>query len=66
MGIQKVCAISEPLVKVLHLVDGDRPTMDYLYEDKEAIHWYCEDKGEEGFTRRAQTLLPMMVNSDSS
>jgi hypothetical protein len=27
-----VCTVSEPLVKVLCLVEGDKPTMDYLYE----------------------------------
>jgi hypothetical protein len=52
MGVQELCAISEPLVKVLCLVDGDKPAMGYLYEAmdraKEAIHWYYEDKGEEG------------------
>ena len=49
--LREVCAISEPLVKVLHLVDGGRPTMGYLYEAmdraKEAIHRYYEDKGDE-------------------
>jgi hypothetical protein len=44
-----VCAISEPLVKVLRLVDGDKPTMCYLYDAmdraKEAIHRFYEDKG---------------------
>jgi hypothetical protein len=42
IGVQELCAISEPLVKVLRLVDGDKPTMGYLYEAmdraKEAIH----------------------------
>jgi hypothetical protein len=50
MGVQEVCAISEPLVKVPHMVDGDNPTMGHLYEDmdkaKEVIHWFYEDKGE--------------------
>jgi hypothetical protein len=27
-----MCAISKPLVKVLQLVDGDKPTTGYLYE----------------------------------
>jgi hypothetical protein len=40
-GVEEVCAISEPLVKVLRLVDGDKPAMGYLYEAmdraKEAI-----------------------------
>jgi hypothetical protein len=48
-GVEEVCAISEPLVKVLHLVDGDKPTMGYLYEAmdraKESICAYYEDKG---------------------
>jgi len=26
-GMEEVCSISEPLVKVLRLVDGDKPTM---------------------------------------
>ena len=52
-----MCAVSEPLVKVLRLVDGEKLAMGYLYEAmdraKEAIHRYYEDKGEDGFTRRA-------------
>ena len=44
-------AISEPLVKVLCLVDGEKPAMGYLYEAmdraKESIHAYYEDKGDE-------------------
>ena len=31
-GVEEVCAVSEPLVKVLRLVDGDKPAMGYLYE----------------------------------
>jgi hypothetical protein len=46
------------LVKVLRLVDGEKPTMGYLYEAmdraKEAIYQYYENKGEEGLTKRAQ------------
>ena len=53
-----MCTINEPLVKVLRLVDGHKPTMGYLYEAmdraKEAIHRYYEGKGEEGFTKRAE------------
>ena len=30
-GVEEVCAISEPLVKVLRLVDGEKPAMGYLY-----------------------------------
>jgi hypothetical protein len=58
MGVQELCAISEPSVKILHLVDGDKPAMGYLYEamdrTKEAIHQYYEDKGEVGLTKQAQ------------
>jgi hypothetical protein len=57
-GVGEVCAISEPLVKVLRLVDGEKPAMGYLYEAmdraKEAIYRSYEDKGEEGLTKRAQ------------
>ena len=31
-GVEEVCSISEPLVKVLRLVDNDKPAMGYLYE----------------------------------
>ena len=51
-------AISEPLVKVLQLVDGDKPTMGYLYEAmdraKEAIRAYYDDKGDDGFQKQLQ------------
>jgi len=30
-GMEEVVSISEPLVKFLRLVDGDKPTMGYLY-----------------------------------
>jgi hypothetical protein len=56
-GVGEVCTISEPLVKVLRLVDGEKSTMGYLYEAmdraKEAIYRYYENKGEEGLTKRA-------------
>jgi hypothetical protein len=52
MGVQEVYAISEPLVKILCLVDSDKPAMGYFYEAmdraKEAIHRFYEDKGREG------------------
>lgn len=42
LGVQELCAIREHFVKVLHLVDGEKPTMGYLYEivnsAKEVIH----------------------------
>jgi hypothetical protein len=31
-GVDEVCIVSEPLVKVLHLVEGDKLAMGYLYE----------------------------------
>jgi hypothetical protein len=53
VGVEEVVAISEPLVKVLRLVDGDKPTMGYLYEAmdraKEAIRDHYDDKGDDGF-----------------
>eukprot|EP00253_Pinus_taeda_P002444 PITA_02444 len=49
VGVQEVCAITEPFVKVLRLVDGEKPAMGYLYEAmdraKEAIRAYYDDKG---------------------
>jgi hypothetical protein len=57
-GVGEVCTLSEPLVKVLRLVDGEKPAMGYLYEAmdraKETIYRYYENKGEEGLTKRAQ------------
>eukprot|EP00253_Pinus_taeda_P021405 PITA_21405 len=48
-GVEEACSVSEPIVKVLRLVDGEKPTMAYLYEAmdraKEAIHSYYADKG---------------------
>ena len=55
-GMEEVCSISEPLVKVLRLVDGDKPTMPYLYEAmdraKEAIQSYYVGKVPLGFIDR--------------
>ena len=49
--MKEACIVCEPLVRVLCLVDGDKPAMDYLYEAmdraKEAIRAYYEDKGDE-------------------
>ena len=57
-ALGEICTVTEPLVKVLRLVDGDKPAMGYLYEAldraKEAIYQYYDDKGEEGLTKRAQ------------
>jgi hypothetical protein len=56
-GVGEVCTISEPLVKVLQLVNDEKPVMGYLYEAmdkaKEAIYRCYENKGEEGLTNRA-------------
>ena len=50
-----MCSISEPLVKVLILVDSDKPTMGYLYEAmdraKESIRSYNVGKGTPGQNR---------------
>eukprot|EP00253_Pinus_taeda_P014820 PITA_14820 len=55
-GVEEVCAISEPLVKVFRFGDGDKPAMGYLYEAmdraKEAIRAYYEDKGDEGLEKQ--------------
>ena len=49
-AVKEVCTITKPLIRVLRLVDGENPTMGYLYEamdrDKESIHAYYEDKGD--------------------
>eukprot|EP00253_Pinus_taeda_P022828 PITA_22828 len=54
--VQEVCAITERLVKVLRLVDGEKPAMGYLYEAmdraKEAIWAYYGDKGDDGFQKQ--------------
>eukprot|EP00253_Pinus_taeda_P004477 PITA_04477 len=70
--VEEVCAISEPLVKVLRLVDGEKPAMGYLYEAmdraKEAIRTYYADKGDEGFDAEVMdgffTCVEMMVSSE--
>jgi len=58
-GVSEVFLVSEPLVKVIILVDSDKPTIGYLYEtmdrSKEAIRSYYVGKGSHGFHR--QTLL---------
>ena len=44
------------MVKVIQLVDGEKPVIGYLYEAidraKESIRAYYEDKGDEGYERR--------------
>jgi hypothetical protein len=48
--------MSEPLVKVLRLVDRDKPAMGYVYEAmdraKESIYSYYEDKEDRGQKRK--------------
>jgi len=55
-GVQEVCNVTKPLVKVLKLVDGEKPTMGYLYEAmdraKEVVRSYYDDKGDEGFQKQ--------------
>jgi hypothetical protein len=55
-GVVEVCSVSEPLVKILRLVDSDKPTMGYLYEvmnrSKEAIQAYYVGRGSHGFRRQ--------------
>lgn len=57
IGVQKVCAISQTLLKVIRLFDGDKPTTIYLYEAmdraNEVTHRYYKNKGE-GFTKRSE------------
>jgi hypothetical protein len=64
-GVAEVCSVSEPLVKVLRLVDSDKPTMGYLYEAmdraKEAIRAYYVGKGSHGFCR--QMLLWDLIDT---
>ena len=36
MEVQELCGVSELLVKVLCLVDGEKPAMGYLYEDMDS------------------------------
>ena len=59
-----MCSIIEPLVKVLQLVDGNKPVMGYLYEAmdraKECIRSYYDDKGNEGFEK--QQLIWTMID----
>eukprot|EP00253_Pinus_taeda_P008976 PITA_08976 len=54
-GVEEACSISEPIVKVLRLVDGETLAMAYLYEAmdraKEAICSYYADKGSAGLDR---------------
>eukprot|EP00253_Pinus_taeda_P034849 PITA_34849 len=55
-GVQEVCTITKPLVKVLRLVDYEKIAMGYLYEAmdraRESIRVYYDDKGDEGFQKQ--------------
>jgi hypothetical protein len=48
-GVQEVCIVSKLVVRVIRLVDGDKPTMGYLYEAmeraKDVIRSYYAGKG---------------------
>eukprot|EP00253_Pinus_taeda_P008701 PITA_08701 len=54
--VQEVCTFTKPLVKILRLVDGEKPAMGYLYEAmdraKESIRAYNDDKGDERFQKQ--------------
>jgi len=60
-----VYSVSEPLVKVMRLVDSDKLAMGYLYEAmdraKEAIQAYYVGKGSHGFHR--QMLLWDLIDT---
>eukprot|EP00253_Pinus_taeda_P033933 PITA_33933 len=64
-GVEEACTVSEPIVKVLRLVDGEKPAMAYLYEGmvrtKEAIRSYYADKGSVGLDR--QMMLWDVIDS---
>ena len=50
-----MCTVNEPLVKVLRLVNGDKPAMGYLHEAmdraKETIQNFYVGKGTPGHDR---------------
>ena len=63
-----MCSVSEPLVRVLRLVDGDKPTMGYLYEAmdraKETIRIYYVGKCTTGNNKNM--LLWYFINGQWS
>eukprot|EP00253_Pinus_taeda_P027256 PITA_27256 len=66
-GVEEVCAILKPLVRVLRLVYGDKPAMGYLYETmdraKKAIPTYYEDKVDEGLdSQRLNEMVYIYYN----
>eukprot|EP00253_Pinus_taeda_P002149 PITA_02149 len=65
LGVEEACSVSEPIVKVLRLVDGKKPAMAYLYEGmdraKEAIRSYYADQGSVGLDR--QMMLWDVIDS---
>lgn len=46
--VEEIVKFNEPLVEVLHLVDGDKHTMGFIYENmdqgKDAIKVVCNDR----------------------
>jgi hypothetical protein len=60
-----VCSVSEPLVKVLRLVDSDKLVVAYLYEsmdrDKGTIWSYYVGKGTPSFS--TQMMLHDLIDS---
>jgi hypothetical protein len=63
--VVELCPMSEPSIKVLRLVDSDKPAMGYLYEAmdraKKAIRAYYVGKGSHGFHR--QMLLWDLIDT---
>jgi hypothetical protein len=51
-GVEEVCSVVEPLVKVLRLVDGDKLITGYLYEAKKSIWAYYEGKGTPRYNKQ--------------
>ena len=64
-GVEEACLVSEPIVKVLRLVDGEKLAMVYLYEAidraNKAIRSYYADKGSAGLNR--QMMLWDVIDS---
>lgn len=64
-GVEEACAVSEPIVKVRGLVDGEKLAMVYLYEGmdraKEAIRSCYADKEPVGLDK--QMILWDVIDS---
>lgn len=64
-SMEEVCSVSAPLVKVLRLVDSDKPTIGYLYDAmvraKETIRTYYVGKGTLRYNK--QMMLWDLIDS---